>query len=220
MTCTIFSDSLSALQTLGSDCNSAVCQEINYCLFQLYSQGVPVTLCWIPTHVGIQGNEMADKLAKLALDHEKVDFKIKPSLSEVFSQLEAKIMEEWQILWDKSNNGRFFYNIQKKVSTRVQFSDMNRAKENAITRLRFGKCLLAGVLHMIGKSDTDMCEICDEPEDVNHYLQKCKRYENWLVELNDKVIEEGGNPTVHTLLGKQRWHNDVWNYVLNTQRDL
>ena len=33
-------------------------------------------LCWIPSHIGIQGNEMVDKQAKTSLSSEPTSFKI------------------------------------------------------------------------------------------------------------------------------------------------
>ena len=39
-----------------------------------------IVLCWIPSHIGIQGNEMVDKQAKTSLSLEPTSFKI-PILS-------------------------------------------------------------------------------------------------------------------------------------------
>ena len=35
-----------------------------------------IVLCWIPSHIGIQGNEMVDKQAKTSLLLEPTSFKI------------------------------------------------------------------------------------------------------------------------------------------------
>ena len=35
-----------------------------------------IVLCWIPSHIGIQGNEMVDKQAKTSLSLEPTTFKI------------------------------------------------------------------------------------------------------------------------------------------------
>ena len=35
-----------------------------------------IVLCWIPRHIGIQGNEMVDKQAKTSLSLEPTSFKI------------------------------------------------------------------------------------------------------------------------------------------------
>ena len=53
-----------------------------------------IALCWIPSHIGIHGNEMVDKQAKTSLSLEPTFFNIpfsnfKPSINKY-------ILEEWQ----------------------------------------------------------------------------------------------------------------------------
>ena len=59
-----------------------------------------IVLCWIPSHIGIQGNEMADKQAKTSLSLEPTSFKI--SFSNFKPSINKYILEEWQTLWNNS----------------------------------------------------------------------------------------------------------------------
>ena len=48
-----------------------------------------IVLCWIPSHIGIPGNEMVDKQAKRSLSLETTSFKIsfsnfKPSIKNIY----------------------------------------------------------------------------------------------------------------------------------------
>jgi hypothetical protein len=52
--------------------------------------------------------------------------------------------------------------------------DANRRKETIITRLRLGKCLLNMYLFRIGRHNTGLCDICLQPETVQHFLLECK----------------------------------------------
>ena len=59
-----------------------------------------IVLCWIPSHIGIQGNEAVDKQAKTSLSLAPTSFKIpfsnfKPSINKY-------ILEEWQTSWNNS----------------------------------------------------------------------------------------------------------------------
>ena len=59
-----------------------------------------IVLCWIPSHIGIQGNEMVDKQAKTSLSLEPTFFKIpysifKPSINKF-------ILDQWQTSWNNS----------------------------------------------------------------------------------------------------------------------
>ena len=71
-----FSDSLSALQALLNPDSSDLIQEIMYLKHQLSNMGIHVSLVWIPSHVGIIGNEIVDKLAKESLDSVHIDIPI------------------------------------------------------------------------------------------------------------------------------------------------
>ena len=72
----ICSDSLSALQYLqnGIIHNPLVPEVLLYTYNAI--RGRHLTFFWIPSHVGIHGNELADTLAKFAL-HREVDVNVK-----------------------------------------------------------------------------------------------------------------------------------------------
>ena len=219
ISCVIFSDSLSSIQSLESGSKtSALHQEIQYCIYQLWCQGVYISISWIPSHVGIRGNEYVDGLAKEALFHEIIDNPVLKDISDIYKKLEKDMVEEWQSMWDACKKGRFYHKVQPTVSLSVKYSDLNREKQTAITRLRFGKSLLGDVLHMIGQRDNDLCEFCNMKEDVQHFLRDCGMFEDQLVELNDKMLASDVVPSLETILGCPRWYNDLWIYICQTGR--
>lgn len=95
---------------------------------------------------------------------------------------------------------------------------MNREKQTAITRLRFGKSLLGDVLHTLGKQNDNLCEFCHTKEDVQHFLRDCRKYNDFIVNMNDKLIEADVVPSLESLLGSSRWFDEVWSYVCKTKR--
>ena len=65
----IFSDSKSAIEALQHYCpKNSLVQQIKYQFHKLYEDNINVELCWIPAHVGIVGNENADKAARAAIN--------------------------------------------------------------------------------------------------------------------------------------------------------
>ena len=96
----IFSDSLSVLKAMNH--TSSKNQQIQKLLEKSHDilAYKEIALCWIPSHIGIQGNEMVDKQAKTSLSIEPTSFKIpfsnfKPSINKY-------ILEEWQTSWNNS----------------------------------------------------------------------------------------------------------------------
>ena len=72
----IFSDSLSVLKAMNhtSSKNPQIQKLLEKCHELLaYKE---IALCWIPSHIGIQGNEMVDKQAKTSFSLEPTSFKI------------------------------------------------------------------------------------------------------------------------------------------------
>ncbi|GFN81051.1 RNA-directed DNA polymerase from mobile element jockey [Plakobranchus ocellatus] len=64
----IYSDSLSALQAIQSKNFKVIDIRRLYNLIRKFPPYVHISFVWIPAHVGIQGNENVDKLAKAALN--------------------------------------------------------------------------------------------------------------------------------------------------------
>jgi len=83
----ILTDSLTVLHTLQQQYHQDNIQLITSTLFklqQLSEQGKSVTLMWIPSHVGIQHNELVDTAAKNNLRQQSITH-VKPSLSTIKS---------------------------------------------------------------------------------------------------------------------------------------
>ena len=106
----IFSDSLSVLKAMNhtSSKNPQIQKLLEKCHELLANK--EIVLCWIPSHIGIQGNEMVDQQAKTSLSLEPTSFKIpfsnfKPSINKY-------ILEEWQTSWNKKNIGNKLLDIK------------------------------------------------------------------------------------------------------------
>ena len=82
----IFSDSLSVFKAMNhTSSKNPQIQKLLEKYHELLAYKEMV-LCWIPSHIGIQGNEMVDKQAKTSLSLEPTSFKIpfsnfKPSIN-------------------------------------------------------------------------------------------------------------------------------------------
>ena len=94
----IFSDSLSTLQALSNRQleNPLICSLLER-VSQISSTN-RLVFCWLPSHVGIKGNENADRSAKSALNLPISDFKVPHT--DFKSSVLTHIQSSWQSQWD------------------------------------------------------------------------------------------------------------------------
>ena len=88
---TILSDSLSALMSLKSGFSKSrpeILQQILNNTTLLAKLGVSITFVWIPSHIGIKGNEIADSIAKQA-SKQGSEINIKLSVQEAYSWIKT-----------------------------------------------------------------------------------------------------------------------------------
>ena len=93
--------SLSSLQAIQSfDIINTTVFNIHKLYTQLTDIGKHVSLCWILSHVGIKGNEMADNGAKEAICSVITQNKIPPE--SFLPHISKLCMKEWQDSWDST----------------------------------------------------------------------------------------------------------------------
>ncbi|XP_040966432.1 uncharacterized protein [Gossypium hirsutum] len=95
----VLTDSLSSIQAIESSNTSTrpeLVNQIRQLNFQLTRLGIHVTLLWIPSHVGIPGNEKADQLAREGLKLPEVTTTLPHSISEANNLLRKTINSQWE----------------------------------------------------------------------------------------------------------------------------
>lgn len=130
-----------------------------------YNINKNITLMWIPSHMGMIGNEKADEEAK-------------------------KAIEKWQQNNDVNIN---LLRRLKNDYSFVKFpNDMTRKDQNIITRLRTGYTRHTHSYKM-DKKDPPKCEKCDKIITVKHLMISCKELETKRKKHNVK-FEDLNNP--------------------------
>ena len=132
-----------------------------------------VTLVWVPSHVGIEGNERADRLTYNGSQRQEIDIDVGFELQEAYGRVNHYINVLWQQQWDSATTGRHYYRIQPDVTSRERLHFATRATEVLAYRLRLGKCGLNSYLHHMALRDTGDCTSCGQLETIEHFLITC-----------------------------------------------
>ncbi len=112
----IFIDSQAAIKRLqlnsltgGQELVFKITQSCSY----LASKNISINFYWVPSHLGIYGNEIADKLAKKGLSRRKIQSSY-TSLSHIERLAREKILEQWKNNWQQNKNkGKHYTRIYK-----------------------------------------------------------------------------------------------------------
>src|SRR5215469_13802396 len=155
----IFSESLSSLQAIvGGHCRSkADVLDVTEKLHRLYLSGKSVEFYWIPSHVGIKGNEAVDLLAKRAISQE-IDMSIKVGYQDLFDDINRFIYKSFQNHWNSFTSCKI-YPIKNTVGETSLPTNLPRRTETVFFRLRIGHTSITHK-HLLEKKTPLQCNLC------------------------------------------------------------
>ncbi len=165
----IFSDSLSVLQALYYEKfeNPIVCTLLER--ISSLSETNTFVFCWLPSHMGIKGNEMADQNAKLALS--LPISRIKVCYTDFKSTILTLIQSSWQAQWD----GEIFNKLHSVKPTLGEWCPIYRPirrEEVILARLRIGHSRISHSW-LLSRDDAPECIPCNTLYTVEHILIHC-----------------------------------------------
>ena len=165
----IFSDSLSVLQALNH--TSSKNSQIQHLLLKHHeiSSSKTVIYCWIPSHIGIYGNEKVDKNAKESLKLEVTDFKIPFNNFKPF--INKYVCDKWQTLWNETPFNKL-KEIEPIVNHHRLVPKLSRREEIVLARLRIGHTRLTHSC-LLKREERPYCIGCDTTFTVRHFLLDC-----------------------------------------------
>lgn len=158
----ILTDSQASILTLEKLFpTSPIHKQIQSALRNIPSQ--KIHLAWVRGHINNQGNEEADKLAKIATTYYTYSQEVKTPLSLIKHKLKREIVQKWQDSWDQLSISRHAQALMPKVSRTL------RAEETFITYFVTGHGSFPTYLFRIGKAPNDRC-YCGERGTPTHYI--------------------------------------------------
>jgi ribonuclease HI len=184
----ILSDSLSVLCAIQHESSHPAVADIWAALRTTWETGVEITFVWIPAHCGIQGNEVADSLAKASLSmHEVSD--IPYSFKNHYSRIDDFVNQCWQDEWSNCShplssmyvhisNKQYIFSKNLKVNSLVYSFALNVPRLNHY----LSRYLPVGPL----------CSYClVAREDRDHFVFNCPHFDSFRTSLRSKLNDLG-----------------------------
>ena len=164
----IFSDSKSALQAiLGQDWTHPLVLYILECFHWLVQyQEERILFYWIPSHVGIRGNENQDAAAKAGLLRRVTNAPI--PCCDFKKHINVLLKCKWQSQWDEAVDIKL-HEIHPQLGLWPRSSRIIRREESVLARIQIGHTHLTHCFLLKGE-DPPQCVACDCHLTVKHIL--------------------------------------------------
>lgn len=170
----IYTDSLSVMQAICSPhkTKNFLVRRAQYLASLITNRKHRLTFCWVPSHVGILGNEGADYAAAAAMDCDITPFEI--PVQDLVQGLQKCIKSEWQESWDTQENK--LHLVERNIETQ-KYPVENRLQETLRCRLRIGHTYATHGFLLRGE-EPPQCTHCSVQLTVIHILTSCPLFES------------------------------------------
>ena len=166
----IFSDSLSVLLSLHNmKLDNPLILKLLEKLHHLSCAQKTIYLCWIPSHIGIRGNEAADLAAKESLNLDITTSKV--PYTDLKCHINHFISNKWQERWTSCANNKLF-KIKSTLGVWPPGFRNSRKEEVVLSRLRIGHAYFSHS-YILRQEDPPECTACQEIYSVRHVLIDC-----------------------------------------------
>ena len=131
----IFSDSKSCLQALAHlKTDHPIVVQILDKLNDLKEANYDIRFCWVPGHVGLRGNELADRTAKRALDDDPGPCPIPHT--DIRPLIKRLVTKKWQEEWEEHPNNKL-HAIYPSVSEPIQAQPNKRKDPSGFNKMSY-----------------------------------------------------------------------------------
>ena len=138
-------------------------------LTSLKASGFDIHFCWLPGHVGIRGNERADRAAKMACRTDMQPCLIPPSDFKPIIRKHTTAM--WQNTWDESTLNKL-HEIAPIVNEPRTHHLTTRRDQSVFNRCRIGHSRLTHEFLLKGEPPPEYIP-CNCPLTIKHLLIEC-----------------------------------------------
>jgi ribonuclease HI len=176
----IFSDSQAAIKRLKNSSLKAgqyYIQSIRKWAKRFQDHGIQMQLEWVPGHMNIRGNELADKAAKKGTKLQRAAIESYISLAFIKRKIKESALTDWNKDWqDSKNKGKHYSQFSCKPRWNQKEKVMKKQIWSTHMQLKMGHGYFKSYLYRFSRWDTEICYFCNTRENPEHLLLHCKRY--------------------------------------------
>lgn len=212
--------------TLEYKINYIICN-IKELLYNM-NKSKAVEIKWVPSHSGIQGNELADKAANSHWNEDHSDI-LKIPYTDFYVLLKEKEKLRWEGHWKEKikTTGKWYASIQQNLPARPWYNNIkeytDRKYVTILNRLRFGHCQTPAHLFRMKIITEDKCNYCNQQAaDLDHLFLNCTKFHIQRLLLISELSEVSSViPTsVIEMLKNIRNYRAIYKFVCRTTEKL
>lgn len=136
---------------------------------------------WIPGHTGLNGNEVADQLAKAGLEQETVcsnKILLHDAINHIHT-ISEQSSQQWYLQYAAElGKGRKYFQIQNTIPAKPWHHklQLNNTEVRTLNRLLSGHDFSRYWLHKMKIEEDCICDVCDVLDNSDHVMFFCVKY--------------------------------------------
>ena len=190
-TAVIYTDSKITLDSIRSAKNhNHLVEEIRKRAVTLNKKNWKIEFKWVKAHVGIFGNEIADRLAKEGTQNNEVTYRRIPK-SAIKRDIRKESIRKWQRQWEETTKGaitkEFFPSVERRLTVILNLTPK-------VTTIMTGHGNIRSYLHRLKIIGRPECPCNYGIQTVDHLIFECNMLKNEREALKTSVIKSGNWP--------------------------
>ncbi|XP_023244414.1 uncharacterized protein LOC111642316 [Centruroides sculpturatus] len=214
---TILTDSKMALHSLYNNNHPTVLTNKVQKAARTLSEKSKLNFGWVPAHTGIDGNEKADKLAKLGANSATQPSYTDLPQKRLKNELTSIINSAWQREWRTADTGRNCFSFIPSIE--IRNAARHFVPNKYISQVLLGHGNFPAYLYRFGIKDCNKCT-CTENSigDAMHFAFTCPTYDNDRAELQHRYLRDNYSwpPNPATIFQNKGLWNTFKDFIIKT----